>query len=456
MTVTSRLLALSLLVLVAGCAVGPDPNARPDLKLPATYAEGGTTPTGKVATRAFWGEYHDPLLNSLIARGLKQNLDEAAARERIRAAAADLRGTDMLAAQISGTGAASRQRGSTADGPVQNVGTSSLDAGFVFDLFGGALRERQGAAANLESAKAALGAARLAWIAELINAYSDARYYQAAAALTRETVTSREDTVRITRELREFGFVSEFDLAQAEAVLAAAKADLPGYEAQFTAQASRIATLLNEPGASVLAEMKRNSGQPRIPGTDGAGVPADLLRNRPDVRSAEYDLAAALAQVGVATADLLPSLTLTGSVSASSSRTWGFGPAISFPVLNQNALQAVRARRIAEAKETEIAWRSSISGAVEDVQTAQSNLRRYRQQAAALEEAARAYDRAYQMARQSYSEGALAPLDLLDSDRSTLTARISAASARNEAAKEWAALQIAAGAGAGEIVLVSR
>ena len=96
------------------------------------------------------------------------------------------------------------------------------------------------------------------------------------------------------------------------------------------------------------------------------------------------------------------------------------------------------------------------SGAVEDVQTAQSNLRRYRQQAAALEDAARAYDRAYQLARQSYSEGALAPLDLLDADRSTLTAGISAASARNEAAKEWAALQIAAGAGAGEIVLVSR
>lgn len=101
MTVTSRLLALSLLVLVAGCAVGPDPNARLDLKLPATYAEGGTTPTGKVATRAFWGEYHDPLLNSLIVRGLKQNLDEAAARERIRAAAADLRGTDILGAACS-------------------------------------------------------------------------------------------------------------------------------------------------------------------------------------------------------------------------------------------------------------------------------------------------------------------------------------------------------------------
>ncbi len=302
-----------------------------------------------------------------------------------------------------------------------------------------------------------LDAARLAWIADLIDAYSDARYYQQALALTRQTISSREETVRITRDQREFGVVSEFDMAQAEALLAAARAELPGYEAQFNAQVFGIATLLNEPASSVLAQMRRGSGQPRIPGSARAGVPADLLRNRPDVRSAEYDLAAALAAVGVATADLLPSLTLTGSVSESGgAKSWGFGPAISFPVLNQGALQATRARRIAEAREAEIAWRASVSQAVEDVQVAQSNLRRYRQQVSALEGAAAAYDRAYQLARTSFAEGGLALLDLLDSDRSTASARLSAASARNQAAKEWAALQIATGTGAGEVVLVSR
>ena len=90
------------------------------------------------------------------------------------------------------------------------------------------------------------------------------------------------------------------------------------------------------------------------------------------------------------------------------------------------------------------------------MQVAQSNLRRYREQTSALERAASAYNRAYQLARTSFAEGGLALLDLLDSDRSTASARLSAASARNEAAKEWAALQIAMGAGAGELVLVSR
>ncbi|RQP04874.1 MAG: efflux transporter outer membrane subunit [Paracoccus sp. BP8] len=454
----SRFLGPALLLLAAGCtAVGPDPNDRPAIPVPATFAEGATASAGKVANRAFWAEYRDPVLNELIARGLKQNLDEAAARERIRAAAADLRGTGVLAAQTSGSADAARERGSTAGAAVQNVTTSSLGANFVFDLFGGARRQRQGAAASLEAAKADLGTARLAWIAELIDAYSDARYYQQALALTRQTVSSREETVRITREQREFGVVSEFDMAQAEALLAAARAEIPGYQAQFDAQVFSIATLLNEPASSVQAQMQRGSGQLRIPGSARAGVPADLLRNRPDVRSAEYDLAAALAAVGVATADLLPSLTLTGSVSESGgAKTWGFGPAISFPVLNQGALQATRARRIAEGREAEIAWRASVSQAVEDVQVAQSNLRRYRQQAAALEGAAAAYDRAYRLARTSFAEGGLALLDLLDSDRSTASARLSAASARNQAAKEWAALQIATGAGAGEVVLVRR
>ncbi|UFS67473.1 efflux transporter outer membrane subunit [Paracoccus denitrificans] len=454
----SRFFGPALLLLAAGCAaVGPDPDARPAIPVPATFVEGEAVSAGKLASRAFWAEYRDPVLNDLIARGLKQNLDEAAARERIRAAAADLRGTGVLAGQVSGTASAARERGASAGGAVQAAGNSSLGANFVFDLFGGARRERQGAAASLEAAKAGLGTARLAWIAELIDAYGDARYYQQALALTRKTVSTREETVRITRDQREFGVVSEFDMAQAEALLAGARAELPGYEAQFNAQAYRIATLLNEPAAGVLAQMKRGSGQPRIPGSARAGVPADLLRNRPDLRAAEYDLAAALAAVGVATADLLPSLSLTGSVSESGgAKSWGFGPAISFPVLNQGALQATRARRMAEAREAEIAWRAAVSQAVEDVQVAQSNLRRYREQAAALEGAATAYDRAYQLARTSFAEGELALLDLLDSDRSTASARLSAASARNQAAKEWAALQIATGAGAGEVVLVSR
>ncbi len=152
----SRFLGPALLLLAAGCAaVGPDPDDRPAIPLPATFAEGEAASAGPLASRAFWAEYRDPVLNALIAHGLKQNLDEAAARERIRAAAADLRGTGVLAGQVSGTASAARERGASAGGAVQTAGNSSLGANFVFDLFGGARRERQGAAASLDDAQLA-------------------------------------------------------------------------------------------------------------------------------------------------------------------------------------------------------------------------------------------------------------------------------------------------------------
>ncbi|MFT4151463.1 MAG: efflux transporter outer membrane subunit [Paracoccaceae bacterium] len=445
-----KVLKLVPLLVAAGCAaVGPDPATRPQIALPATFVEGGA-PAGQVVNRAWWTEYRDPLLADLVARGLAQNLDVMAANERIRAAEATLAGTGVVASQASGSAAAARERGATAGGPVGYSTSASLGADFVFDLFGGALRAQQGAAAGVDVARADVGTVRLAWLAELVGAYSDARYYQQALALTRQTIATRQDTVAVTRTKRELGSATELDVAQAEALLAAARADLPGYEASFNAQVFRMATLMNEPAVPLLARMQRGAGQPRTPASPGTGVPADLLRNRPDVRSAEYDLATALANVGVATADMLPSVSLSGSVSdAGNGKTWGFGPQISLPVFNQGALQAARANKVSLAKQAEIAWRAAVMQAVEDVQTAQSNLRRYRQQAGALQTAADAYGRAYALARENFDAGALDLLDVLDADRSAAQARLSVAAARNAAAKEWAALQIATGAGAG-------
>ena len=198
-----------------------------------------------------------------------------------------------------------------------------------------------------------------------------------------------------------------------------------------------------------MSQMQGGSGALRIPPGPGTGVPAELLRNRPDVRAAQQDLVQALAAVGVATADMLPSLSLTGTVSDTGGATgWGFGPRISLPVANQGILGATRTRRVSEARQADLAWRSQVAASVEDVQTSQSNLRRLRQRVDALDRAAASYDRAYALARTNFEAGALPLVDLLDADRQRAAARLQAASARNDAAKEWAALQIATGAGA--------
>ncbi|QDA35828.1 efflux transporter outer membrane subunit (plasmid) [Paracoccus liaowanqingii] len=444
-------LSLTALMMITACAaVGPNPSDLPETRVQAAFDEGASGTVGVVGANAFWSGYQDRTLSRLIAGGLETSLDIIQANERIRAAAADLQGTQPLAAQITGDSAsASRVRSGGEDQATGYTSNSSLSAGFVFDLFGGARRAREGASAAYASAEAEVQVTRLAWLAEVINAYSDARFNQQALALTRETIRAREGTLEVTRNMLSLGLATDYDIAQTEALLQTAQADLPSYEAQFNAQVYRLSTLLNLQAGPLMAQMQAGSGALRIPPGPGTGVPADLLRNRPDVRAAQQDLAQALAEVGVATADMLPSLSLSGTVSDSGgTQGWSFGPRLSLPVAGQGVLAATRTRRLSEARSADLAWRASVAAAVEDVQTSQSNLRRLRQRVTALDEAATSYDRAYDLARTNFEAGALPLVDLLDADRQRASARLQAASARNDAAAEWAALQIATGAGA--------
>lgn len=433
-------------LLLAGCAVGPDYH-RPEVSMQTRFVGGDAEAIGAVATERWWLSYNDATLSGLVSRGLAQNLDVMAATEAIRQAQAELRQTGVNAAlDGSLSGSATRSGG---DGETSTTESSELGASFVIDLFGGIRREREAAAASLTGARAEAETVRLAWLAELLAAYSDARYYQEALALTRTTVSAREETVAITRSQLEAGAATEYELAEAQALLSTARASLPQYAALFDANVYAIATLLNEPAGPIMAQMQKGAPQLPTPGGAPTGVPADLLRNRPDVRSAEADLAAAVAEIGVAEAALYPSLSLSGTVgSTEGADAWSFGPQLQLPVFNQGLLQASRDAQVSVAKQAEITWRASVAEAVEDVQTAQSNLSRYRQRASLLRTAASDYGRALTLAQQNYRNGAITLLDLLETDRNTNSARISAASAANDAAQAWATLKIATGAGA--------
>lgn len=443
-------LALSGLAVLAlaGCVVGPN-YSRPAARLETRFVGGDAGSVGAVAHQAWWADYRDPVLNDLVARGLGQSLDVIAATERIRAAEAALRATGVNASASGSLDASAGRQGG--NGATRTKGSQPIELGaaYVIDLFGGIRREREGAAADLVSAQAQSETTRLAWLAELIRAYANARYYQQAMALARQTIATREETVNITQTQLEAGGATNYGVAQATALLSTARADLPLYAAGFEANVFAMATLLNEPAGPIRARMQKGAAQLRIPGGARTGVPADLLRNRPDVRSAEADLASAVAAVGVAEADLYPAISLSGSIAQNGgSKTWAFGPGLSLPVFNQGKLRASRDVAISKAKQAEIAWRAAILSSVEDVQVAQSNLSNYRQQAGALDQAAADYGRALSLAQENYRNGAITLLDLLDTDRSAAAARISAAAAANSAAQAWASLKLATGAGA--------
>ncbi|WP_290685954.1 TolC family protein, partial [Haematobacter sp. UBA3484] len=245
----------------------------------------------------------------------------------------------------------------------------------------------------------------------------------------------------------DLGSGTQLQLLQAQALLESTRANLPSLEKGFYIAVYALATLLAEPAQPLMTEMERGAAQPRPRGNDATGVPADILRNRPDVRSAERSLAAAVAAVGVSTADLYPSVNLSGNVTAGSSHSWSFGPSVSLPVLNQPLLRANRDAAVSAAKQAELGWRGTVLAAVEDVQAAQAAVSRDRRQVAALGRTAEAYARARDLSRETYEVGTTSFLDFLDSERSMGDAQLSVASSVRTLANDWTSLQIATGRG---------
>ncbi|MFM2485217.1 efflux transporter outer membrane subunit [Celerinatantimonas yamalensis] len=444
-----KLLKMVPFLLLTGCAaVGPDWKA-PTTPLSVKFTDGGSTSINNVAYRAWWRDFNDPLLTKLVEQGFDQSLDILKAKEQIREAEAKLRQTGVNSA-LSGSASFDRLRSGTEGQGVSMSSESSLNANFVIDLFGGIRREREAAASYLAAAQANVGTERLAWLAELIADYSNARYYQQALALTRNTIATRKETLAITQRELAVGSATQYELAEAEAALQSAQAELPSYLAQFRASVFSIATLIDKPAGPLMVEMQQTSNQLLIPNSFNTGLPADLLRNRPDIRYYEAILHQQVATVGEDESSLYPSITLTGSISNTDSvNSWSFGPSISLGIFNRGALHAKRDAQISAAKQAEIDWRSTVKSAVEDVQVAQSNLSLYQEQAKLLNKAAASYGKALKLGRNNYRNGAMTLLDLLDTVRSEASAQISAASAHNSEVKEWATLQISIGAGAG-------
>lgn len=437
--------ALPLLLLVSACTVGPDFKT-PQMTLAARFADGGGTPAGDVALQRWWTALHDPILDALADRGLAQNLGIQTAMERINQAEAALRATGTVAL-VNGDLEGNVRRSQAASGIIDTQSSGTAAGTFVIDLFGGEARTRQQAQADLEASTLDVGTARLAFLSSLVGSYIDARYYQAARAVTLSLIDSRQQTLGLVQRQRDAGLATDLDVLQSQALLEETRATLPVFEQGFHAAVYAIATLLAEPAQPILAAMQRGAAQPAAPRGDEAGLPAELLRNRPDVRAAEQTYAAAVAGVGIAEAQLYPSLTLVGTVTTSSQPTWGFGPAFVIPVLDQPVLRANRDQAISVAKQAELKWRSTVLQAVQEVQTAQGATIRGRRTVSAQQAATTTYARARELSRTTYEAGTTTFLDLLDAERSAGQTQLALALATRNLANNWVSLQIAAGRG---------
>ncbi|KPH05632.1 efflux transporter outer membrane subunit (plasmid) [Rhizobium acidisoli] len=455
-----RYAASALTLLLTGCVSGPD-HVPPQMPLPAKFEEGGNKSNGNVVTAEWWTAYRDKRLDGLVAHGLSEHLDVLQALESINAASANVTvagagGLPSLTVDASHTLSAEKGRLRTTVGTTNTTG-GEASLSWLLDFFGQYRRSRESAIASLGAAYATADNAKLTFLKDLVESYIDARYYQERIALSQASVKSRQQTYELTQLQLKAGAASRLDVVQAEGLVQSTKADIPGLEKSFTESAHHIATLLGMPASSLMGELQNSAGQPVFRGDIRAGIPADLIRNRPDIRKAERDLAAAVADIGAAEAQLYPSITLSGSISPSwvkssgakgaSLTSWSFGPSLNLPMFDGGTLRANVDIEKSDAKTQYLAWKAAVLNGVEEVENALTAVRRDTQTLEPLRRQVQTSQESLALSTASYKDGASSLLDVLEAQRSVSDAEASLAATVQQVAKDYVDLYVAIGAG---------
>lgn len=349
------------------------------MPLPATFSEPSAGSSDGIVSREWWRAYSDETLEALVARGLSQNITILSAIEAINAAQGDVVVAGSGGLPNIAVGADQTISGETGNLRTAASSTSTSRGGatssWLLDFFGQYRRAREGALDSLDAAFATVDVARLAYVQDVVTGYINARYYQIRISIARENLKSRRDTLNLTKFQLTAGAASRLDVVQAEGLVNSTLSEVPGLEVNYRREVHHIAALLDAPAAEILELMKRGETQPVYKGGVSAGVPADLIRNRPDVRRDERQLAAAVAQIGIAQAQLLPSITLNGSISPSyihtagrggGLTTWSFGPALNLPILDGGLLRANVKIAESNAKVAYLTWIGTVLTAVEE------------------------------------------------------------------------------------------
>jgi NodT family efflux transporter outer membrane factor (OMF) lipoprotein len=485
--VLTAVLSLSLL----GCTVGPDFVAQnPDVPkdwVGTAKAQGSTQAQSSIVTAApvqagaWWTSFHDPVLTSLIERAAASNLDLRTAALRISEARAQ-RGVAGAGQwpSLSGNASYMNQRFSekTAQGSVfgslGNLGADSglaipsypnpydqfqigFDASWEPDLFGGVRRLVEAADADTQASIEDADDALVSLDGEVARAYIDLRNAQAHREITQDNLNAQREIEVLARQKMRAGLGSDLDVSNAAAQTTTTQAQLPLFKRQIDTGINQLSELLaREPGA-LQTELQTATAVPPVPPNVPIGLPAELIRRRPDIRAAEVRLHAATARVGVAIADLFPRITLDASFGTQAERfpdlaNWAsrfinIGPSLQIPIFEGGKLRAtVRLQNIRE-KEAAVAYAKTVLSALHEVENAliayntEQNRRRSLQ-------ATLAHNRdVLALAHQRYKGGLTMFLDVLDAERAMQQTELSLADSTAAVSTDLVALYKALGGG---------
>lgn len=464
------------MVVVGGCApVGPD-YKKTEPAVPSAYhsVETGISTCdqpGPCFSSSWWEVLQDPVLDDLMTQAEEKNLDIRMARARVQQSRA-LAGASAarLFPEGGAQGSVDVYRRSDAMAPSQGGGTDTrtsqrrgelyevrFDASWEMDIFGGVRREIEAASADLAAVGEALRDTLVTLQGEVARNYMELRGQQLRLEIAQQELASRRTNASITESRFNAGLVSHLELARSQGEVAVAESRIPSIENAILAAVHRLGVLLGLEPAGLMSSLLRPEVFPEIPLDLPAGLPSELLRQRPDIRRAEREVAAATARIGVSTADLFPRFSLTGSfgyldddlgsLSWRSGRFFGIGPSVRWPILNFKRILSNIAGREAVRDEALARYEKVVLLALEEVENALVVLSREKRRAASLALAVTANDEALKLARELYTAGAESYLAILDAESALFNAQDELVQSRLNRAIGFVSLYKALGGG---------
>ncbi|MBG6635367.1 multidrug efflux RND transporter outer membrane subunit OprN [Pseudomonas aeruginosa] len=438
-------LGLFSLLALSACTVGPD------YRTPDTAAAKIDATASKPYDRSrfeslWWKQFDDPTLNQLVEQSLSGNRDLRVAFARLRAARAlrDDVANDrfpVVTSRASADIGKGQHPGVTEDRVNSERYDLGLDSAWELDLFGRIRRQLESSDALREAAEADLQQLQVSLIAELVDAYGQLRGAQLREKIALSNLENQKESRQLTEQLRDAGVGAELDVLRADARLAATAASVPQLQAEAERARHRIATLLGQRPEELTVDLSPRD-LPAITKALPIGDPGELLRRRPDIRAADRRRAASTADVGVATADLFPRVSLSGflgftagrgsQIGSSAARAWSVGPSISWAAFDLGSVRA-RLRGAKAAADAALAsYEQQVRRALEESANAFSDYGQRQERLVSLVRQSEASRAAAQQAAIRYREGTPDFLVLLDAAREQLSAEDAQAQAEVE------------------------
>lgn len=456
----SRTLLLACLlpfVLSACTTATPQPPPFAAVDLPSGWSiSADLAGAGTASLAQWWLRFNDPLLTSLITQALKANTSILAAQGALHQARA-LR--DVATAGLLPTvgSSASAQRGVSGGHSTGNSFNVGLDASWELDIFGANRNALAASSAAADASAATLGNVQVSIAAEVALDYIALRGAQSRLIIANDNLASQQETLQITEWRLQAGLVTELEAEQARAAAQQTGAQVPSLQTSIEQSRHALAVLTGQPPAALSTVLAGSAPVPRAADDLALCIPAETLRQRPDVRAAERQVAAALARVAQADAARFPDFRLGGSIGLSALTLGALGngasvvgallAGVSMPVFNGGALRAQVSAQQGVLEQTSAAYQAVILTALKEVEDALIALRGERERQALLQRAARSAANASQMARQRFSSGLVDFQVVLETQRTQLGVQDSVASANAELGADHVRLYKALGGG---------